>query len=294
MKIALQNIKVREVVNGYEDKAEEGVRGYAGRLNIRPAFQREFIYKEKQRNEVINTVRKNFPLNTMYWAVASDGFELMDGQQRTVSVCQYVQGDFAVEIDGSPMFFNNLTAEKQKQILDYELSVYVCEGTEGEKLDWFKIINIAGLQLSNQELRNAIYTGPWLAHAKRWFSKTGAPAVQDGRDKLVNGSPIRQEVLETALDWFSGGKIESYMSAHQHDKDAQELWQYWQAVFDWVKRTFPNQDSARAKLMKGLPWGEFYNKHKDDTLNAAKLERRIVELIDDDEVDSKKGIYEYF
>jgi HNH endonuclease/Protein of unknown function DUF262 len=293
MKIAMQNIKVRDVVDGYHDGGENGVVGYGGKLNIRPAFQREFIYKDKQRNEVINTVRKNFPLNTMYWAVAGDGFELMDGQQRTISLCQYVHGDFAVEIDGSPMFFNNLTTEKQKQIQDYELSVYVCEGTEGEKLDWFKIINIAGMKLGDQELRNAIYTGPWLADAKRWFSKTGAPAVRDGRDKLVSGSPIRQEVLETALDWHSGGKIESYMSVHQHDKDAQELWQYWQAVFDWVKRVFPNQDSARAKLMKGLRWGVFYNKHKDDKLNAAKLEQRIIALIDDDEVDSKKGIYEY-
>lgn len=293
MKIAMRNIKVRDVVGGYHDGGENGVVGYGGKLNIRPAFQREFIYKDKQRNEVINTVRKSFPLNTMYWAVAGGGFELMDGQQRTISVCQYVHGDFSVEIDGSPMFFDNLTAEKKKQIQDYELSVYVCEGTEDEKLAWFKIINIAGEKLTDQELRNAIYTGPWLADAKRWFSKTGAPAVRDGRDKLVSGSPIRQEVLEMALDWHSGGKIESYMSVHQRDKDAQELWQYWQAVFDWVKRVFPNQDSARAKLMKGLPWGEFYNEHKDDKLNAAELGLRIIELIDDDEVDNKKGIYEY-
>lgn len=293
MNIAMRNIKVRSVVDGYHDGGESGVVGYGGKLDIRPAFQREYIYKEKQRNEVINTVRKNFPLNTMYWAVAGEGFELMDGQQRTISICQYVTGDFAVVFDGSPMFFNNLTAETQNRILDYELSVYVCEGTEDEKLDWFKIINFPGVQLSDQELRNAIYTGPWLADAKRWFSKTGAPAVQEGRDKLVNGSSIRQEILETALDWFSNGKIESYMSAHQHDKDAQELWQYWQAVFDWVKRVFPNQDSARLKLMKGLPWGKFYNNHKDDKLNAAKMEQSIVTLIDDDEVDSKKGIYEY-
>ena len=293
MKIALQNVKVSELVAGYEDKAEEGVRGYGGCLNIRPPYQREFIYKEKQRNEVIHTIRKKFPLNTMYWVKTGNGFELMDGQQRTISICQYVQGDFSVEIDGSPLNFGNLTADKQREILDYELSVYVCEGTDSEKLDWFKIINIAGEKLTDQELRNAIYTGPWLAVAKRWFSKTGAPAVQEGRDKLVSGSPIRQEVLERALDWISGGNIEDYMSVHQHDKDAQELWQYWQAVFDWVKRVFPNQDSARAKLMKGLPWGEFYNKHKEDRLNAADLEKRIVELIDDDEVDNKKGIYEY-
>jgi len=294
MKIALHNIKVSELIEGYEDKAEEGVRGYGRRLNIRPSYQREFIYKEKQRNEVIHTVRKNFPLNTMYWVkVGDDDFELMDGQQRTISICQYIMGDFSVEIDGSPMNFGNLTDNKRQEILDYELSIYVCEGTDSEKLDWFKIINIAGEKLTDQELRNAIYTGSWLADAKRWFSKTGAPAVQEGRDKLVSGSPIRQEVLETALGWISGGKIEGYMSQHQHDKDAQELWQYWQAVFDWVKRVFPNQDSARAKLMKGLPWGDFYNDHKDDKLNAAKLEQRIVELIEDDEVDSKKGIYEY-
>lgn len=294
MKIDLKKIKISELVAGYEDKAEEGgVRGYSGRLNIRPAYQREFIYNDKQRNEVIHTVRKNFPLNTMYWVKAGDGFELMDGQQRTISICQYVQGDFSIEIDGSPMNFGNLTANKRQEILDYELSVYVCEGSDSEKLDWFKIINIAGLKLTDQELRNAIFTGPWLADAKRWFSKTGAPAVQDGRDKLVSGVVNRQDVLETALDWHSSGKIRSYMGVHQHDKDAQELWQYWQAVFDWVKRVFPNQDSARAKLMKGLPWGKFYNKHNDDKLNAAELEQRIIGLIDDDEVDSKKGIYEY-
>jgi HNH endonuclease/Protein of unknown function DUF262 len=293
MKIILKNIKVSDLITDYEDKAEAGVSGYAGRLNIRPAYQREFIYKEKQRNEVIHTVRKDFPLNTMYWAVAGDGFELMDGQQRTVSICQYVHGDFSVEFDGTPRFFHNLTTDKRKQILDYELSVYVCEGSDSEKLDWFKIINISGEKLTDQELRNAIYTGPWLTEAKRWFSKTGAPAVQDGREKLVGGSPLRQEVLETALDWISGGQIESYMSKHQHDKDADELWQYWQEVFDWVKRVFPNQDSARVKLMKGLPWGKFYNEHKVNKPNAKNLEQRIGELIEDDDVDNKKGIYEY-
>lgn len=288
MKISLTNIKVSELIEGYEDKAEEGVRGYGGRLNIRPAFQREFIYKEKQRNEVIHTVRKKFPLNTMYWAVAGDGFELMDGQQRTISICQYVQGDFSIEIDGAPRSFDNLTPEKKQQILDYELSVYVCEGTEGEKLDWFKIINIAGEKLTDQELRNAIYTGPWLAEAKRWFSRSSCPAYQIG-EKYVNGSPIRQDFLEKALEWISAGKIEDYMSRHQHDADAQELWQYFQEVIAWVQRTFPKHRT----IMKGLDWGRFYNKHKDDKLNAATLEQRIVELIEDDEVDNKKGIYEY-
>ena len=289
MKINLRNIKVYSLIKGYQDKAEEGVRGYSGDLNIRPAYQREFIYKEKQRNEVIHTVRKGFPLNTMYWVVVGNESELMDGQQRTISICQYVQGDFSVLIEGSPMFFGNLTAEKQKQILDYELSIYVCEGKEGEKLDWFKIINIAGEKLTDQELRNAIYTGPWLADAKKWFSRTGCPAYAIG-EKYVNGSPIRQDFLEKALEWISGDKIEDYMSVHQHDADSQELWQYFQSVIDWVKRIFP---TYRAKIMKGLDWGRFYREHKGDSLNAAQLEKRIVGLIEDEEVENKRAIYEY-
>ena len=304
MKIELKNITVRELVEGYTDKQEEGVRGYGGKLNIRPAYQREFIYGEKQRNEVIHTVRKKFPLNTMYWAVSGSTpqppsssaqtsdkegeYELMDGQQRTISICQYVAGDFSVVIDGNPLGFHNLPKDKQEQILDYELSIYVCEGEPSEKLDWFKIINIAGLKLTDQELRNAIYTGPWLADAKKWFSKTGCPAAAIG-DKYVSGSAIRQEILETALEWISGDEVEEYMQAHQHDNDAQELWQYYQAVLDWVKRVFPNY----RKEMKGLNWGKFYNEHKDDKLNAAELEKRITELMLDDEVEKKKGIYEY-
>ena len=288
MKIELRNIPVRELTEGYKDSNEGGITGYGGRLNIRPAYQREFIYKEKQRNEVIHTVRKDFPLNTMYWAVAGDGYELMDGQQRTVSICQYVTGDYPVDIDGSPRLFDNLTPEKQQQILDYQLSVYVCEGTEGEKLNWFKIINIAGEKLTDQELRNAIYTGPWLAAAKTWFSKSGGPAFSIG-DKYLTGSPIRQDYLETALEWISGGKPEDYMSRHQHDPDAQELWQYFQEVIVWVGRIFTNY----RPLMKGLNWGGFYNAHKNDALNAVKLEQRIGELIQDDEVNAKKGIYEY-
>ena len=288
MKIILKKIMVSDLVDGYEDKAENGVVGYGGKLNIRPAYQREFIYKEKQRNEVIKTVRRDFPLNTMYWAVSGDGYELMDGQQRTISICRYVKGDFALEFDGLPMFFSNLTSEKQRQILSYELSIYVCDGADGEKLDWFKIINIAGERLTDQELRNAIYTGSWLSDAKKWFSRSGCPAYQIG-DKYLNGATLRQEILETALDWISNGNIENYMSSHQHDVDAQELWQYYQEVVSWIQRIFPNY----RKIMKGLDWGRFYNSYKSNSYNASILEKRIVELIEDDDVNNKKGIYEY-
>lgn len=288
MKIDPQNIKVSDLIADYEDKGEEGVRGYGGRLDIRPAYQREFIYGEKERNAVIDTVRRNFPLNTMYWAVAGDEFELIDGQQRTISICQYVQGDFAVEIDGSPMFFTNLTAEKQQQILNYELFVYVCDGTDGEKLDWFEVINIAGKPLNDQELRNAIYTGPWLADAKRWFSKTGAPAAAIG-SKLVTGTPIRQDYLETALDWLSAGAIKHYMAEHQDAPNAHELWTYFQNVIDWANLTFPNY----RKEMKGVGWGPLYNKFGKETLDTAKVEADIARLMQDEDVTKKSGIYDY-
>lgn len=290
MKIELKNIKIRDVVNGYKDSGENGVVGYGGKLNIRPAFQREFIYGQKERDAVIRTVRSSFPLNTMYWSDDGDGnFELMDGQQRTISICQYITDIIPIKFDdGYELAFNNLTADQQQKILDYELSIYICEGTESEKLAWFRTINIAGKPLTDQELLNAMHTGPWLADAKRWFSKTGGPAYQIG-ENYINGSPIRQDYLEKALDWISDGKIENYMSRHQQDKDAQELWQYFQEVVAWIERVFPEY----RKIMKGLEWGRLYNEHKGDKLNAASLEKRIAELIEDDEVDNKKGIYEY-
>lgn len=289
MKIELHEIPVREVAEGYVDSAENGVRGYGGRLNIRPAFQREFIYKDRQRDEVIRTVRRNFPLNVMYWVKDADGgYEVLDGQQRTISLCQYVQGDFSIDHQG----FANLTDDERRQILDYPLMVYVCEGSDREKLDWFKIINIAGERLTDQELRNAVYTGVWLHEAKKYFSKTGCPAAQIA-DKYLAGSAIRQDYLETALGWIAakeGREIEDYMAAHQHDTNSNELWLYFQGVVNWVDATFPN---TRVKLMKGLDWGLYFNRFGTAAQDPAKFEKRIVELLDDEDVTNQRGIYEY-
>ena len=289
MKIDLHKIPIREVVAGYVDSAENGVIGYGGKLNIRPAFQREFIYKEKERNEVIRTIKKKFPLNVMYWVKSADGtFELLDGQQRTISFCQYVSGDFSVDHRG----FANLTKTEQEEILNYSLMIYICEGTDKEKLDWFKIINIASMELTAQELRNAIYTGEWLMEAKKYFSKPQCPATKIAGEYLT-GPANRQKDLETALKWISSRddiEIEDYMSKHQHDTNCNELWLYFQAVISWVKATFP---TYRGKLMKGLEWGIYYNKYGTNAYDPKKLETRIAELLDDDDVSNQKGIYEY-
>lgn len=287
MEIKLHEIPVRDVVKDYTDNQESGVVGYGGKLDIRPPFQREFIYNEKERNAVIDTINKGFPLNVMYWSKSDNGYELLDGQQRTLSICQYVNGDFSVDYKG----FNNLPKDLQDKILDYKLMIYICEGTPSEKLDWFKIINIAGEKLTDQELRNSQYTGTWLHDAKRHFSKTGCPAYQIG-EKYLNGSTIRQDYLETALSWISskeGISIEDYMGKHQHDEDANSLWQYFQSVIDWINRVFPNY----RKEMKGIDWGLLYNEYKDQSYNSDKLEQEVVRLMQDDDVTSKKGIYVY-
>jgi len=283
MIIELKKIPVRELTNGYADNAEAGVVGYGGRLDVRPPYQREFIYKDKQRDAVIDTIIKDFPLNVMYWAVRENGdFEVIDGQQRTISICQFVQGDFAFE----GRYFHNLQKDEQEQILDYPLMVYQCSGTDSERLGWFKTINIAGEELTDQELRNAVYSGPWLSDAKRYFSKTGCAAYGLGSHYL-SGSPIRQDYLETAIDWLSMGDIEGYMAKQQLKPNANELWLYFQSVISWVKATFPKY----RREMKGIAWGELYNAHKGDELDSAKIEKEITRLMADDDVTNKKGIY---
>ncbi|MFA6076655.1 MAG: DUF262 domain-containing protein [Candidatus Paceibacterota bacterium] len=288
MKIKQHKIPVHEVIKGYKDSAEEGVVAYAGKLDIRPKYQREFVYNGEKRDAVIETIKKDFPLNVMYWVKTDEGnYEVLDGQQRTISIGQYVNGDFSV--DG--FFFHNLSDQKQKQILDYELMIYFCEGTDDERLDWFKIINIAGMKLTDQELLNANYTGSWLSDAKLKFSKTNCAAYLLANDggQLVSGSPIRQEYLEIALSWINDGEIKDYMAKHQQDKNADELWKYFQNVIAWVRATFTNY----RREMNSVQWGELYNKFKDKKLNADKLEAEIKELMQDEDVTKKSGIYPY-
>ena len=292
MKIELLDLTVRELVEDYEDDGEGGVTGYGGKLDIRPPYQREFIYKDKERNAVVDSILKGFPLNVMYWADREDGtFEIIDGQQRTISIAQYVTGGFSIEykyVGNFPLYFHTLPSDKQELILNYKLMVYVCTGTDSEKLEWFKTINIAGKELTNQELRNAVYAGTWVSDAKRHFSRRVCPAYGIGND-YVKGSPIRQDYLETAIKWISNDAIEDHMGTHQHDKDALPLWEYFQSVIDWIESTFTNTRPA----MKGVDWGSLYNDFGDANLNADEIEQETARLILDDDVTKKAGIYPY-
>lgn len=298
MTIKQLEVTVGEITSGYIDSEEQGVRGYGGLLDIRPPYQREFIYNEKEQIAVINTVLKGYPLNVMYWVKRSEDaecpYEVMDGQQRTLSLCQYVAGKFAYDFKN---FFNQ-PADIRKKILDYKLTVYVCEGEESEKLEWFQTINIAGKPLNEQEIRNAIYAGPFVSDAKRHFSKTNCGAYRLGKD-LVNGTPIRQDFLKKALEWMAdhetrNGKPQTavgYMSAHQHDLSAGPLWSYFQNVLNWAISTFNIKKFK--KIMKGIDWAKFYDKFHEQALDINDMEKRIADLIGDDEIQKQLGIIPY-
>ena len=298
MTIKQIEVTVGEITNGYVNNDELGVRGYGGLLDIRPPYQREFIYNEKEQKAVITTVLHEYPLNVMYWVKRSDDaecpYEVMDGQQRTLSLCEYVAGKFSYDFKN---FFNQ-PKDIQDKILNYKLTVYVCEGKASEKLEWFKTINIAGKPLNDQEISNAIYAGPFVSDAKRHFSKSNCGAYRLGKD-LVNGTPIRQDFLKKALEWMADHETRAghrqtavgYMADHQHDPNANNLWTYFQTVLNWAITNFDMKKYK--KIMKGLDWAALYDKYGSETLDTVALSKRISELMRDSEVQRQTGIIPY-
>ena len=292
MDIRPHEVTIRELTDGYVDSEEGGVVGYGGRLNIRPAFQREFIYDTEQQRDVIKSIMHGYPLNVMYWIdKGDDTYEMLDGQQRTLSICKYVCEALTVDNLG----YKNLTGDRQAQILDYRLMVYVCNGEDSEILNWFEVINIAGEKLTEQERRNAVYSGHWLTDAKRHFSKNNCEAYTIAQD-YMKGAPIRQEYLETAIRWIADregirGKqcVRDYMARHQHDQNSNDLWLYFQAVMNWTKVLFP----APTKYAKGVEWGKFYNRYHAKHYDASELQARAAELMKDDDITRLAGVYEY-
>ena len=226
MKIKLNSIKIKDIFNGFVDDGEDGVFAYGGKLTIRPPYQREFVYDLKKQENVLHTILKGFPLNTMYWVkTGSDTYEVLDGQQRTLSVMQFLSHKLQITIDGKTYYNDSLPDDMYERLIDYEFMIYICEGSESEKLEWFEVVNIGGEKLTDQELRNAVYAGAWVSDAKRYFSKTGCAAYQFAKDYL-NGASIRQEYLETAIKWAASKEnktIEAYMAARQQMASAVAL-----------------------------------------------------------------------
>ena len=312
---------IRDLVEGYTNNDDgsttDSVFGFNGKLNIRPSYQRNSVYSEEKRDAVIQTILDGCPLNTIYWVDKEDGtFEVLDGQQRILSICNYLAGNYAVKSERFPgsapqQDFPNLQmnlTDIANEVLDYELDVYVCKGTPSEKLKWFHRINTSGEPLNEQELRNSSYTGKWLSDAKARFSSKAGRGVtladtnpNNGKSEpLLSGSWNRQDYLQTALAWAAnaeGTDIEGYMLKHRGDQDATELWQYFSQVIEWVRGKFVSYNSA----LKGMDWGPIYERYQKGDFNSniiaksgTEINDEIVKLIADDEVTAKmKGIYQY-
>lgn len=310
MEIKPMVLQVRDLIKGYsEDPNTSKVTAWGGQLDVRPEYQREYVYDDKQRDSVINTVLHDFPLNIMYFVdrgenVQGARYEVLDGQQRIISICRFATiSAISVKLPAATGGYNivnfpNLFDEQTERFLDYKLQVYVCEGTEDEKIDWFEVINIAGERLEDQEIRNAVLHSAWLTDAKSIFSRVNG-ACNKKYGKYLNGKVIRQKFLETAFRWHADAEgiqdkntdmlIRRYMLNHSQDTNANALWKYIEDVFNWVEGVFGKYD----KNMQGVEWGLLYNQHKDDNLDPQFMQSEVARLMADDEIDKKAGIYEY-
>lgn len=287
---------VREVYEGFNENIETGqVTGFGGNLDIRPAYQREYVYGRKAAQAVIETILKGAPLSNMYWVDLQNGqYELLDGQQRTISICQFVDNQWTVKIEGNDTYFKNLHEDQKKQILNYKLQVYEIRGKQSDVIRWFTVINQPNSPLTAQEIRNSVYTGTWLTSAKSYFSNPqGGAANRYGY--LTGGDAKRQEILETALVWIAGEDgITLYMAEHQFDENADQLKEHFKAVCEWVENvTGGDEEASRVKL--GKQWGELYNKYHDTfVINREEIDEEIDRLCKDREVNDKpKGFYPY-
>ena len=277
--------------NEYEGK---GLYGLSGRLTIQPEFQRHYLYAEnggKKEVDVIQSVRNGYPLGLIYFSkVGDDRYEVLDGQQRITSLGRFITEKFAwIDIDGRPWYFSSLNPEEQEKFLKTKLLIYVCEGTEKEIKDWFRTINIVGIPLNQQEILNAVYSGPFVTKAKEEFSNSNNTNINKW-SCFIPGTAKRQDYLATALDWVSRGHTEDYMAAHRYDTEITELKAYFTSVIDWITSVF---DFNPEKEMCGLKWGSLYELFHSTAYDPAYVAAKVRDLYESFYVKDKKGIYEY-
>ena len=287
-------ITVKDICDGfvYNQLEGKGLFGLGGKLTIQPEYQRNYIYADgggKKEEAVIHSLLKEYPLGLIYFnKVATDKFEVLDGQQRITSIGRFVTDKFAINDNGNPKYFSSLPADQQKRIRDSRLLIYDCEGTESEIKEWFKTINIAGVPLNDQELLNAVYSGPFVTLAKAEFSNSQNANIQKWT-AYVKGSASRQEFLERALEWVSKGDVGEYMSTRRNDNNINELKTYFNSVIDWVSTVYVDVHPE----MKGLEWGRLYEEHHGKSYDPKKMSKDVTELLADDFVKSRKGIFEF-
>lgn len=294
MKTTLRtDITVKAICDGfvYNEFEGKGLFGLAGTLTIQPEYQRNYIYADGKRDvAVIESVLKGYPLGLIYFnKVADNKFEVLDGQQRITSLGRYVTGKFALQDDnGIPRKFLGLPTDLQQKILDTRLLVYECEGTEREIKEWFQTINIAGVPLNNQELLNAVFSGPFVTLGKEKFSNSQNPLTQKW-SAYIAGVANRQDFWACALNWVSHGDVGGYMNTHRYDNSIAEVETYFNTVLDWISSVFSSVESE----MRGLEWGRLYETYHKTPYNPTDVNEKVQELYADPYVKNRKGIFEY-
>ena len=294
MKPELKIYTVKELCEGfsYSETDGKGLYGLAGKLTIQPEYQRNYLYSENKSEKevaVIDSVLKKYPLGLLYFNKLPDGrLEVLDGQQRITSLGRYLIGKFSVMKNGDPYKFKTLNEDERQLIENTKLLVYICEGTETEIKEWFEIINIGGIVLKDQEKLNAIYSGPFVSAARKEFSNKEDARIQKW-SCYISGSANRQEYLQEALRWVSHGNIKNYMQEHRRDTNINELKLYFNDVISWIERTF---DNVYPK-MKGLNWGELYEKYHNNPYDHVEVSKKVKELYNDPCVKDNKNVFEY-
>lgn len=293
MKTQLKKYTVRQICDGfvYNEYEGKGLFGLSGKLTIQPEYQRNYIYADGKRDVAcIDSILKGYPLGLIYFnKVSDDSFEVLDGQQRITSIGRFITGKFAIiDSNNNRNYFSGLSKDQQQKILNYELLIYECEGSESEIKEWFQTINIAGIPLNEQELRNAIYSGPFVTEAKQEFSNTGN-AKQQKWQSYIKGVVNRQDILQEALNWVSRGNIDTYMSQHRYDTNISDLKNYFNTVIEWASSVFVNIE----KEMRGLNWGLLYETYHRISYNPSDVEIRVRELLADPDITKRAGIFEF-
>lgn len=289
----LTTVTIDEICNGfvYNELEGKGLFGWSGRLTIQPEYQRNYIYADGKRDvAVIESILKGYPLGLIYFnKVGKDKYEVLDGQQRITSIGRYVTNKFAVKDEnGMEQYFGGIADDKKEIILKTCLLIYECEGTESEIKEWFKTINISGVPLNNQELLNAVYSGPFVTCGKEEFSNSQNANIQKW-SAYISGSANRQDFLERALEWVSKGAISDYMSKHRYDSNINELRNYFNSVIDWVSTVFVDVESE----MKGLEWGRLYETYSKKPYNPSQVSDKLKALYADPYVKNRRGVYEF-
>lgn len=287
------DITVADVCQGffYNEYEGKGLFGLSGKLVIQPEYQRNYIYADGKRDvAVIDSLLKGYPLGLIYFVkVSDDKFEVLDGQQRITSFGRYVTGKFSIAgADGIPHYFSGLAEDLKNKIMYSKLTIYECSGNESEIKEWFRTINIAGVPLNEQELSNAIHSGPFVTKAKEEFSNSQNANVQKW-SKYISGAVNRQDYLKTALEWVSEGHVDEYMSLHRYDNNITELKTYFTSVIGWVSSVFLDVEPE----MRGLPWGEYYEKYHMNSYNPSDIQDKVKKLYGDYFVKNRKGVFEY-